>query len=155
MRAPECARCRTGQSDGWRQYVQVHNVRQHLDDLARTRTLVLNATHGQEHDADTSCETRYAAHDRCGAPLAVGVFRASLSMEIYMNKLALSLPTLGFVVGTRAALGVGIGLLLSSRMTRSQRRAVGVTLVAIGVATTIPAAMAVFRNQGRASIQNS
>ena len=72
-----------------------------------------------------------------------------------MKNLVLSLPTFGFVVGTRAALGVGIGLLLSGKMTESQRRAVGVTLVAIGVATTIPAAMAVFRNQRVTSIQDS
>ena len=72
-----------------------------------------------------------------------------------MNKLVLSLPTFGFVVGTRAALGVGIGLLLSGKMTESHRRAVGVTLVAIGVATTIPAAMAVFSNRQGTSIQES
>ena len=72
-----------------------------------------------------------------------------------MHKFVLSLPTLGFVVATRAALGVGIGLLLSGRMTGSQRRAVGVTLVAIGVATTIPAAMAVFHNELGASAQDS
>jgi hypothetical protein len=63
-----------------------------------------------------------------------------------MNKLVLSVPTLGFVVGTRMALAIGVGLLLSSKLTDSQRRAVGATLVAIGAATTIPAAMAVFRN---------
>jgi hypothetical protein len=72
-----------------------------------------------------------------------------------MNKLVLSLPTLGFIVGTRAALGVGIGLLLSGRLAESRRRAVGLTLVAIGVATTIPAAMAVFHNQRGTSIQDS
>jgi hypothetical protein len=72
-----------------------------------------------------------------------------------MNKLVLSLPTLGFVVGTRATLGVGIGLLLSGTMTESQRRAVGLTLVALGAATTIPAAMAVFRNLRETSIQDS
>ena len=72
-----------------------------------------------------------------------------------MNKLVLSLPTLGFVVGTRAALGVGVGLLLSGKMTRSQRRAVGMTLVAIGVATTIPAAIAVFHNQRSTSTHDS
>ena len=71
-----------------------------------------------------------------------------------MNKLVLSLPIFGFVVGTRAALGVGIGLLLSGKLTEPQRRAVGVTLVAIGVATTIPAAMAVFRSQRETSIQD-
>ena len=72
-----------------------------------------------------------------------------------MNKLVLSLPTLWFVVATRGALGVGVGLLLSGNLTKSQRRAVGLTLVAIGVATTIPAAMAVFRNQTGPSIQDS
>ena len=64
-----------------------------------------------------------------------------------MNKFVLSLPTLGFVVWTRAALGVGIGLLVSNKLTKSQRRAVGVTLIAIGVATTIPAAMAVLHSR--------
>ena len=72
-----------------------------------------------------------------------------------MNKLALSLPTFGFVVGTRMALAVGIGLLLSSRLTEAQRRAVGLTLVAIGAATTIPAAVAVFRSQRGTPIQDS
>jgi hypothetical protein len=71
-----------------------------------------------------------------------------------MKNLVLSLPTFGFVVGTRAALGVGIGLLLSGKMTESQRRAVSVTLVAIGAATTIPAAMAVFSSQRGPSIQD-
>ena len=72
-----------------------------------------------------------------------------------MNKLALSVPTFGFVVGTRMALAVGIGLLLSSRLTEAQRRAVGLTLVAIGAATTIPAAVAVFRSQRGTPIQDS
>lgn len=51
----------------------------------------------------------------------------------------------GFVVATRAALGVGIGMLLSGKIPAQRRRAIGVTLVSIGAATTIPAAMAVFR----------
>jgi hypothetical protein len=62
-----------------------------------------------------------------------------------MKRLDLNLPTFGFVVATRAALGVGIGLLLASRLTPERRRAVGLTLVGVGAATTIPAAMAVFR----------
>jgi len=58
--------------------------------------------------------------------------------------LILTPPLLGFVVGTRAALAFGLGLLLADRIPESRRRAVGLTLVAIGAATTIPAAMAVF-----------
>jgi len=62
-----------------------------------------------------------------------------------MKQLELNLPTLGFVVATRAALGVGIGLLLSDRLSPARRRALGLTLIGIGAATTLPAAMAVLR----------
>jgi len=58
-------------------------------------------------------------------------------------QLVLTPPLLGFIVGTRAALAFGLGLLLSERIPESRRRAVGLTLVAIGAATTIPAAMTV------------
>ena len=64
-----------------------------------------------------------------------------------MKNVVLSVPTFGLVVGTRAALGVGIGLLLSRRVSDARRRAIGLTLVSRGAATTIPAAMAVFRNR--------
>ena len=59
----------------------------------------------------------------------------------------LSFPQLGVVVATRAMLGVGIGMLAAGRMNDDQRRAVGLTLLSIGAATTIPAAMAVFRSR--------
>jgi hypothetical protein len=68
-------------------------------------------------------------------------------MECVMKSIDVNLPTLGFVVMTRALLGVGIGLLLSRRLNDEQRKAVGMTLVLVGAATTIPAAMAVFGNQ--------
>ena len=61
-----------------------------------------------------------------------------------MKKVDLTLPEFGFVVATRGALGVGIGLLAAGRLRCRQRRAVGWTLVALGALTTIPAAMAVF-----------
>jgi hypothetical protein len=67
--------------------------------------------------------------------------------EIIMKQLVLNPPTLGFVVATRAALGVGIGLLLAGRMSESRRRATGLALVGIGAATTIPAAWAVIRSR--------
>jgi len=66
-----------------------------------------------------------------------------------MNELVLDLPTFAFVVTTRAALGVGIGLLLAERIPADRRRAVGGALVAMGAATTIPAMMAVFQNLRR------
>ena len=62
-----------------------------------------------------------------------------------MKTLALNLPTFGFVVATRAMLGVGIGLLLSERLPAERRRAIGLALVTIGAATTVPAIAAVLR----------
>jgi hypothetical protein len=61
-----------------------------------------------------------------------------------MKNIDLNLPTFGFVVMTRALLGMGIGLLLANRLSSEQRRAVGLTLVAVGAATTVPVALAVF-----------
>lgn len=69
-----------------------------------------------------------------------------------MRTIDVSLPTFGFVVMTRALLGVGIGLLLSRRLTDEQRKAVGVTLVLVGAATTIPAAFAVFGNDAQKAL---
>jgi hypothetical protein len=66
-----------------------------------------------------------------------------------MKSVFLDLPTFGFIVGTRAALGVGIGLLLAERFPTHQRRAIGRTLIAIGAATTVPAAMAVVHSLRR------
>lgn len=48
---------------------------------------------------------------------------------------------------TRVALGVGIGLLVSERLPADRRRALGLTLVGIGAATTVPAVMAVLRGK--------
>ena len=66
-----------------------------------------------------------------------------------MNNVVLNFPTFGFVVATRALLGVGIGLLLAEKIPAEKRRAIGMTLVGIGAATTIPAAMAVARSRRR------
>jgi hypothetical protein len=60
-----------------------------------------------------------------------------------MKNLSLSLPTFGFVVGTRAALAFGVALLVSDRIPASRRRALGYALLAIGAATTVPAARSV------------
>jgi len=64
-----------------------------------------------------------------------------------MKTVVLGMPMFGFVVATRAALAAGVGLLLANRIPESRRRVIGLTLVSIGSATTIPAAMAVFRGR--------
>jgi hypothetical protein len=43
-------------------------------------------------------------------------------------------------------LGAGVGLLASARLKREHRRAVGLALVGVGVASTIPIAWKVFRS---------
>ena len=60
--------------------------------------------------------------------------------EAFMKKHKLTTPQVAFIIGTRAALAGGIGLLVSSKLPDRARRAVGMALVALGVATTIPAA---------------
>ena len=60
------------------------------------------------------------------------------------KRIDLSLPEFGFVVGTRAALGAGIGLLASTRLCKRDRKRLGATLLAVGVLTTLPAAYLLF-----------
>ena len=70
-----------------------------------------------------------------------------------MKTVVLGMPMFGFVVATRAALAAGVGLLLANRIPESRRRVIGLTLVSIGAATTIPAAMAVFRGRQNRSAE--
>jgi hypothetical protein len=55
-------------------------------------------------------------------------------------------PTFGFLIGTRAALAFGAGLLVAGKLSDSRRRALGRGLVAGGIATTIPAAFLIRRS---------
>lgn len=66
-----------------------------------------------------------------------------------MFKTELPLPELALLVGTRGLLGAGLGLLLAERLETDQRRAVGWTLVTIGVVTTVPLALMVFNRRNR------
>jgi hypothetical protein len=69
-------------------------------------------------------------------------------METGMN-LVLNPPLLGFIVGTRAALAFGVGLLLADRIPESRRRRIALTMIGIGAATTVPAVIALARGQDR------
>jgi hypothetical protein len=66
-----------------------------------------------------------------------------------MKTLVLDVPDFGFIIGTRAALAAGIGLLLAHRLSEERRRMIGGALFAVGMATTIPAAMSVSRGLRR------
>ena len=50
-------------------------------------------------------------------------------------------PELGLLAGTRVALGIGIGLLLSGRLSRDQRKGAGLALMIVGAITTVPLAI--------------
>jgi len=64
-----------------------------------------------------------------------------------MHRLSLRPSALGFVVSTRALLAFGAGLLVAEHIPAVKRRALALSLIGFGVATTIPAARMVF--QGR------
>jgi hypothetical protein len=63
-----------------------------------------------------------------------------------MKKHKLSTRQVAFLVGTRAALAGGVGLLASARMPERVRRSVGMGLVALGALTTIPALRTLLRS---------
>ena len=60
-----------------------------------------------------------------------------------MMEKRLTIAELLLIAGTRVALGVGIGLLLSSRLSREQCKAAGLSLALVGGLTTIPLAMGI------------
>ena len=66
-----------------------------------------------------------------------------------MGTVSLPLPKLAFVIATRAMLAAGLALLFGTRLTPEQRRRTGLALVAIGAATTVPAAWWISRSLGR------
>jgi hypothetical protein len=55
-----------------------------------------------------------------------------------MRHVSLTIPEIGLIAGTRAAGAAGLALLLSDRLTPERRRAVGWTLLAVGLVTTVP-----------------
>ena len=62
-----------------------------------------------------------------------------------MRRISLRVPEIGFIAGTRAALGAGLGLLLADRLNRRQSRKVGRVLLTIGAVTTVPLVVKLIR----------
>lgn len=56
-----------------------------------------------------------------------------------MQSFNLKPAAVGFVVGTRAALAFGLGLLVANRIPEARRKKIALTLLGVGAATTIPA----------------
>ena len=61
-----------------------------------------------------------------------------------MKEITLTVPKLAAIAGTRAALGAGIALLVSDHLEPHQRRSLGLTLLMVGVVSTIPLVAEVF-----------
>ena len=52
-----------------------------------------------------------------------------------MKATCISIPELALIAGTRAALGAGIALIAGEQLTKKHKKAVGWTLLLIGVVT--------------------
>jgi hypothetical protein len=59
-------------------------------------------------------------------------------MENAMMQKIATVPDIMLIAGTRVALGVGIGLLISKRLRKEAREGAGWALLAFGALTTIP-----------------
>ena len=55
-----------------------------------------------------------------------------------MKTRTLTIPQIGLIASTRVALGIGIGLLISGKLSRHQRKSAGWALLGVGVVTTVP-----------------
>lgn len=60
-----------------------------------------------------------------------------------MRERNVSIPQLILFAGTRVALGIGVGMLLSGKFNRDVRKGAGWALVGVGALTTIPIMMGV------------
>ena len=58
-----------------------------------------------------------------------------------MRERRLTMADIFLFGGTRVALGIGIGLLISGRLNQDQKKAAGWTLLAVGAVSTIPLAI--------------
>ena len=70
-----------------------------------------------------------------------------------MREIRLVGPELWLIAATRGLLGIGIGLLLSEKLRHARhRRTLGRTLAAIGLLSTVPLGLRVFRRERRRSM---
>ena len=62
---------------------------------------------------------------------------------VVMREKTLTIPEIVLIGGTRVALGAGIGLLLSGKLNKDERRGAGFALLGIGILTTFPIVMGI------------
>jgi hypothetical protein len=66
-----------------------------------------------------------------------------------MQKRSIPLPLAILMAATRGVLGLGLGLLLSDKLRRRNRRKIGAALAGAGALSTIPLAIRVFADRNR------
>ena len=71
-----------------------------------------------------------------------------------MPKHLFTTPEIAMIAGTRVALGLGIGMLLSGRLSREQRKAAGLALFIVGAASTVPFVLSLVRDQAHLADRN-
>ena len=70
-----------------------------------------------------------------------------------MMERKLTVPEIALVAGTRAFLGIGIGLLISGRLTDDQRKAAGLAFALVGALTTIPLVLGIIGRKSESEQQ--
>ena len=55
-----------------------------------------------------------------------------------LTQRAVTIPEVMLIAGTRVALGVGLGLLISEWLNKDQRQVAGLALLGVGVLSTVP-----------------
>jgi hypothetical protein len=76
----------------------------------------------------------------------------NLWRSVVQTTFTLTPPLFGFIVGTRAALGFGLGVLLADRIPADKRRPLAFTFIGIGAATTIPAIRALLHSRSSRTV---
>ena len=70
-----------------------------------------------------------------------------------MKERNLTIAEIMLIAGTRVALGAGIGLLISSKLSKDQSKAAGLALALVGGLTTIPLALGVIGKKSSGEIR--
>jgi hypothetical protein len=70
-----------------------------------------------------------------------------------MRERSLTIPEIALIAGTRVALGIGLGLLMSDKLSRDARKGAGWALVAVGALSSIPIVAGVLSKARLAEVQ--
>jgi len=65
-----------------------------------------------------------------------------------MIEKTITLPEMILWTGTRVALGAGVGMLISRRLSKDAMKAAGLALITVGGFTTIPLAISILSKKG-------